>query len=801
MTKINKIGLFVILIIFMIPNISVRANNSPSLWAEEFVYSANNRGVLPYSSMYDFQQNITREEFCKMAIKLYEYITNDIVEIPNENPFLDTSCLEVLKAYQLGIVNGCGKNKFKPNGIVTREQLCTFIYRTIKKANPKISFASKQLTFSDIDDVSKYAKESIDFSYSYGLISGVGDNKLNPKGVSTKEQAIVMVERLCRKLEHIAICNLENNNEIMMDSKNIIKHTVRTKLKNWIIANNINYRGMQYLDYNECLAEVLAMFQFNQHIEVTHSLNYNTWKQLNNDALWNKEKRIVDINNKDLEDLIIQKFNIHKPFECDKIVVVKSLTFDDNNIISLDGIEQFYNITSLDFREISDLNLNNIGRLCLQNIKRLYINNCKVINLSMLKELRSIKDLRLNRINLESIEFLRNIETIESLDIDSNNITDLSSLRDCQNLRTLRARYNNISSLVGLENKTNLVNLNIAYNSIEDLSQIANDLNIEYLYLNNNLIKTIECLGNLKLKELDISKNKIESIRILRTMKNLEKLYVWGIPIKSLKDIENCCELRCLEIPSELSSIEALKKITNLEYIRMHQFKGDITPLLAHKKLKHIDIYDKYFNVILKQKNTLDKIIDNNPGLRLNYFAGNGIEKGDNHDMLEYAFESANKFKGIINDIIEDGMNDYQKTKAVHDYIIRNVDYDKDYYYKGIEKYDNVSPEGVLKDGYAICSGYTRLADILLGMCGVKAKYVGGIVDSSKGRAPHAWNIVKIDGKYLHMDVTWDDEDRGISYNHFLISEEDMIKKGNRVIKYINYEVNLCTLYKGEYFD
>jgi len=808
MIKSIKIGLLVILIMFITPNISIQASNSPSLWAEEFIYSANDRGILPEAAMYDFQQNITREEFSRIAIRLYEYLTDDTVEITIENPFVDTNYSEILKAYQLGIVNGYGKNKFDPNGVVTREQLCTFIYRTIKKANPNISFVSKQLTFSDIKDISKYAKESMEFSYSYGLISGVGDDKLNPKGVSTKEQAIVMVERLCRKLEDIAIYDLKNNNEINMDSKSIIKYAVKEKLKNWIITNNINYKDMYYLDYSECLTEVLAMFQFNQYMEVTHSLNYETWKQLNDNTLWKKDKRVVNINNKDLENLITQQTNIKKPFECDRIVNVESLTFDGNdNMISFEGIEQFYNITSLNFREISNLNLNNINSLCLRNIKYFYVSSCDVVDLSILKELKSVKYLMLFNINLNSINFLRDIRTIEHLDIRNNNVTDLSPLQDCQNLKIIYASYNNVSSLVGLENKPNLIDLHLRCNLIEDLSPIANNLNIEDLNLAYNPIETIESLSNMsKLKELDIANTKIKSIKTIHNSINLEKLVVWKTPIKSLAGIENCNELRYLEIPSELSSIAELEKVTSLEYIGIHQFKEDFTPLLSHTKLKEINMYDKYFDIVLKQKSVLDKIIDNNPELSLNisYGAGaiNGKIEGNDHDKLEHAVETANKFKKIIDNIVKDNMSDYKKTKVIHDYIARNVDYDKDYYYKGIEKYDNCSPEGVLRDGYAICEGYARLADLLLGMSGVEAKYVSGMVDGAKGRGGHAWNIVKINGKYLHMDVTWDDHNDGsIGYDHFLISEEEIIKKGNRVIKGINYEINLVTPYDSIYLD
>lgn len=59
----------------------------------------------------------------------------------------------------------------------------------------------------------------------------------------------------------------------------------------------------------------------------------------------------------------------------------------------------------------------------------------------------------------------------------------------------------------------------------------------------------------------------------------------------------------------------------------------------------------------------------------------------------------------------------------------------------------------LLKNG-GVCSGYSKAYQELLARVGIEAYYISGLV---YGDDPHAWNVVKIDGKYYCTDVTWDD--------------------------------------------
>ena len=106
--------------------------------------------------------------------------------------------------------------------------------------------------------------------------------------------------------------------------------------------------------------------------------------------------------------------------------------------------------------------------------------------------------------------------------------------------------------------------------------------------------------------------------------------------------------------------------------------------------------------------------------------------------------------------------NDYDSVKAVHDYLIENVDYDYDY-----KHYDDLTG---MEDGVMVCQGYTMAAFNLLSNMGIPVRIIcGSIVGPDDDFKIHAWNIVCVDGQWYNMDVTWDDlGENGAYYKYFL---------------------------------
>lgn len=123
----------------------------------------------------------------------------------------------------------------------------------------------------------------------------------------------------------------------------------------------------------------------------------------------------------------------------------------------------------------------------------------------------------------------------------------------------------------------------------------------------------------------------------------------------------------------------------------------------------------------------------------------------------------------------ENPRTDYEKALWLHDALTRGADYD--------ESYSEHSPEGVLLRGTGVCESYALAYQILLREIGLESLYVTG---SSRG-VSHAWNLVRMDGEWAWVDVTWDDPVGGEEgYDYFglttgLLSRDHDWSYGNLV--------------------
>jgi len=123
---------------------------------------------------------------------------------------------------------------------------------------------------------------------------------------------------------------------------------------------------------------------------------------------------------------------------------------------------------------------------------------------------------------------------------------------------------------------------------------------------------------------------------------------------------------------------------------------------------------------------------------------------------------------------VSDSMSDFEKAAALHDYLAVNTEYDYDNLHAGKVPTVSHNAYGALVNGIAVCEGYALAYKYLLGKAGIESYIV-----TSK-TMNHAWNMVKLDGKYYHVDVTFDDPVRDIvgRVTHtFMFCSDDTLKE------------------------
>lgn len=136
----------------------------------------------------------------------------------------------------------------------------------------------------------------------------------------------------------------------------------------------------------------------------------------------------------------------------------------------------------------------------------------------------------------------------------------------------------------------------------------------------------------------------------------------------------------------------------------------------------------------------------------------------------------------IVAGVPTDG-SEFDKVLYLHDYLVQNFSYD----YEGFRAEKNGGSAQAIRDTYnfftqkrGVCQAYMLALIATTREVGIECLPV--VSDSMN----HAWNLVKLDGQWYHIDVTWDDaggEESAvypsyISYSYFLLSGEALYNSG-----------------------
>ena len=132
-------------------------------------------------------------------------------------------------------------------------------------------------------------------------------------------------------------------------------------------------------------------------------------------------------------------------------------------------------------------------------------------------------------------------------------------------------------------------------------------------------------------------------------------------------------------------------------------------------------------------------------------------ESGDDSGLSDKDREILERCREVLGEVLTEGMSAYEMELAVHDWLVEWGSYDRTVYdnlnHSGRTGYRD--PWGMLVGGYGNCLGYSSTFQLLMDLSGVECITVVGAAFGS--REDHAWNMVKLDGEWYCVDVTWDD--------------------------------------------
>ena len=103
----------------------------------------------------------------------------------------------VVWAAQNGIVNGVGDDTFAPGNDLTREQLVTILYRYAESKGYDVSASADLAGYPDGEEIQAYAREAMAWAVAENIIQGMEDDTLKPAGNASRAQIATILMRFC----------------------------------------------------------------------------------------------------------------------------------------------------------------------------------------------------------------------------------------------------------------------------------------------------------------------------------------------------------------------------------------------------------------------------------------------------------------------------------------------------------------------------------------------------------------------------------------------------------------------------
>ncbi len=178
-------------------------------WSKKDVELLASRHLIHGVGEYQFDpnRNITRAEMSKLLVDFVTQVKGEAVVTSGPATFEDVDvdawyADAVSQAVQLGIVQGDG-GRFRPNDPLKREEMAVMLFKALQINMGEQDNQENMLqTFSDEDMVSPWAVNAMNYAVQEGLLQGMGDASLQPKGTATRAQAAAVLLRLLNQWQY-----------------------------------------------------------------------------------------------------------------------------------------------------------------------------------------------------------------------------------------------------------------------------------------------------------------------------------------------------------------------------------------------------------------------------------------------------------------------------------------------------------------------------------------------------------------------------------------------------------------------
>lgn len=169
-------------------------------WSYPYIEQLAQKNIVEGSGgVFEPEGRITREQLVKMIV-----VALDMELSTQETPFADVAAdawysQYIAAAVQAGIVKGISETEFGVGQYVTREDMAAMICRALDGAGAELASGSADVTFTDSEQISEYAREAVQRLALVGILNGE-NGFFMPQDTATREQGAKVICMVLEKL-------------------------------------------------------------------------------------------------------------------------------------------------------------------------------------------------------------------------------------------------------------------------------------------------------------------------------------------------------------------------------------------------------------------------------------------------------------------------------------------------------------------------------------------------------------------------------------------------------------------------
>lgn len=354
------------------------------------------------------------------------------------------------------------------------------------------------------------------------------------------------------------------------------------------------------------------------------------------------------------------------------------------------------------------------------------------------------------------------IEEIEELTINST--TNIKGINDLKGLKKLR---------IG-----KMFNDEYDYPGFVDYSYIETMDNLEELFISDNVnIKSLNLSNLKKLKTLVITFNSnLQEIIGLEKLPNLEKLIIVGNKFDCIENMEAFFN----------NTVHTKVNVLGVEFY--------------HRTIGIPQLYMQY-KALFENKQTSLMFAENTSVGGLYFYSPS---------MINNIYKKSLK---ILLPIMDERVSDIDKVRYIYEYVISNVQYDRDglskrddelYAHFFPKPFENDNRYREINSSYhaiqrkkAVCEGYSNMMNLLLGILGIRSEtIVCKLKNDSASYLNHSANKILINDNWYYCDAQKEMDVNKLQYfckskQDFLETHSLSIKDLKTTVKDMKYETNI----------